>query len=137
VESRKIHFDPFLVACSQTEVKTNPPATATQALSPATDYVAGLSELPPDKILFVLVKSENSGSGICDFPPVEQGLLAFRYSSGTLEIALDGSPTWLTGSRLMDCVNQKLLVWDSLASSPRVITIWGAAFTMKFIISIN
>jgi hypothetical protein len=92
----------FLVACSQVEVKTTPPATPTQAVSPATDYVVGFSELPPDKLLFVLVKSESSGSGICDFPVVEQGLLSFRYASGTLEISLQGSATWLTGSHLTD-----------------------------------
>jgi hypothetical protein len=92
----------FLVACSQAEVKTIPSATPTQSVSPATDYVVGFSELPSDKFLFVLAKSESAGSGICDFPPVEQGLLAFRYASGTLEISLEGSATWLTGSQLMD-----------------------------------
>jgi hypothetical protein len=92
----------FLVACSQAEVRTTPPATPTQSVSPATDYVVGFSELPPDKILFVLANSESTGAGLCDFPVVEQGLLAFRYSSSTLEISLQGSATWLTGSHLMD-----------------------------------
>lgn len=92
----------FLVACSQVEGKTTPRATPTQSVSPATDYVVGFSELPPDKFLFVLAKSESTGSGLCDFPVVEQGLLAFRYASGALEISLEGSATWLTGSHLMD-----------------------------------
>jgi hypothetical protein len=92
----------FLASCSQAEVKTTPPATPTQSVSPATDYVVGFSELPPDKFLFVLAKSESTGSGNCDFPVVEQGRLAFRHSSGTLEISLEGSAPWLTGTRLMD-----------------------------------
>ena len=65
----------FLVTCSQAEVRTTPPATPTQSVSPATDYVVGFSELPPDKILFVLANSESTGAGLCDFPVVEQGLL--------------------------------------------------------------
>jgi hypothetical protein len=101
-------FVPLLVACGQAEEKPIP--TPTQYLSPATDYVAGLSEIPPDNIIFVLLKDENSGTGGCNFPPAaEQAPLAFRYSSNTLDISSSGSSGWLSDRTLMDVNGQEII----------------------------
>jgi hypothetical protein len=61
-----------------------------------------LSELAPNEIIFVLVKSGNTGTDSCNFPVVEQAPLAFWYSSGTLEISSSGSSGWLTDTHLID-----------------------------------
>ena len=95
-------FFPLLVACSQVEDKPIP--TPTQYLSLADGYVAGLSELPSDHIIFILVKSENNGTGSCNFPVVEQAPLSFRFTAGILEIA--GSSKWLSDKNLVP-VQQK------------------------------
>jgi hypothetical protein len=98
-----------LLACSPVEVKTYPSPTPTQSLNLASNYVAGLSELPSDHLLFVLAKSENSGAGICNFPVVEQTPLAFRYSSGVLEISSSGSTGWLSDDSLLDVYQPKIM----------------------------
>lgn len=98
----------LLAACSLPSIPISPTATPTQALSPAGDYVSGLSEVPPDKILLVLARSNNSGTGNCNFPVVEQAPLSFWYSSGMLEISSDGSSGWLSDESLLDVKGQEI-----------------------------
>jgi len=92
----------LLLACSQAADKISPSAAPTQALSLAAGYVSGSSEIPADHFLFILVKSESTGSGTCDFPVVEQAPLTFWYSSGALEINSSGSTGWQTDPNLVD-----------------------------------
>lgn len=99
----------LLPACSPVELNTHPSSTPTQSLRAVSNYVAGLSELPSDSLLFVLAKSENSGAGICNFPVVEAAPLAFRYSSGVLEISSSGSMGWLSDDRLLDVNQPKIM----------------------------
>ncbi len=101
-------FSFLLAACSLPNVQATPTATPTQALSPAGDYVSGLSEIPPDRIILILVRNDNSGSGSCNFPVVEQAPLSFWYSSGMLEISSSGSSGWLTDKNLIDVNGQEI-----------------------------
>ena len=98
----------LLAACSFPGIPTGPTVTPTQDLKPAVDYVSGVSEAPPGKVLLVLARSDNSGTGSCNFPVVEQVPLSFWYSSGTLEISYDGSSGWLSDQNLIDVRGQEI-----------------------------
>jgi hypothetical protein len=99
----------FLFACSPVELNTHPSPTPTQSLRTVSNYIAGLSEIPSDSLLFVMAKSDNSGAGICNFPVVEAAPLAFRYASGVLEISSAGSIGWLSDDRLLDVYQPKIM----------------------------
>ncbi len=101
-------FSFLLAACSLPNAQANPTATPPQALSPAGDYVSGLSEVSPDRIILVLVRNDNSGSGSCNFPVVEQAPLPFWYFSGALEISSSGSSGWLSDNNLIDVSGREI-----------------------------
>jgi hypothetical protein len=108
-----LFFGFILMSCTPTtnivSTETIIPATmSTQSLDLATDYVAGLSELTPDDLLFVVVKSNRSGSGTCNLPVVEQAPLAFWYSSNTLEISSFGSSGRLSDNALIPVTEPKI-----------------------------
>ena len=101
---------PFiLLACAQLDASPVPPATPTQSVRAVTDFDSGISEIPPEQLIFVLVKNHSSGSGSCDFPVVEQSPLAFKVSSRILTIDSAGSSSWLSDENLVPVTQPEIV----------------------------